>query len=180
MNHPFRSTAYLVAHAYTDPNARMLPQVHAVRIYSEGATSLSYVGRDSAALDIYHASSKSYQEASDQLCFYVQTMSQFAWCRPLMDPRHMEPIDYLHIEMLRDDVEAMSIVMEVLRRSFHSPSAQDLDKLLNNQAGQFVRGGTIDEINTALRGYSKAYARVWLKRDYDAKLEAVKDTAAHL
>ena len=39
-------TAYLVAHLYTDPTGRMRPQVHAVRIYSEGATSLSYVAKD--------------------------------------------------------------------------------------------------------------------------------------
>ena len=44
-------TAYLVAHAYTDPNGKMLPQIHAVRIYSESATSLSLCPRTGRAHD---------------------------------------------------------------------------------------------------------------------------------
>lgn len=84
-----RHTAYLVAHIYTDPTGRMLPQIHAVRIFSESATSLSAIGKNAAAVDVYHVQGDTYQEASDFLRFCVQTMDPFAWCRPLMELRDL-------------------------------------------------------------------------------------------
>ena len=85
-------TAYLVAHLYTDPTGRMRPQVHAVRIYSEGATSLSYVAKDTVMVDVYRATGDDYQSAADYLRFCVQTLAPLAWCRPLMEARDRREI----------------------------------------------------------------------------------------
>ena len=85
-------TAYLVAHLYTDPTGRMHPQVHAVRIYSEGATSLSYVAKDTVMVDVYRATGDDYQSAADYLRFCVQTLAPIAWCRPLMEERDRREI----------------------------------------------------------------------------------------
>jgi len=170
MNAPaFRSTAFLVAHAYTDPAGKMAPQIHAVRIYSEGATSLSYVGKNTTALDVYHVSACSYQAASDNLCYLVQTLDSFAWCRPLMDPRHMEPIDYLHVEMLKTDDVSKSVVSAILRRVLRlgrSGDQRTAEDMIANKASGLVRGTEVDEMNGMLRGLSHARARFWLKRDY--------------
>ena len=61
MKDTFRHTAYLVAAVYTDPNGRMSPQIHAVRIFSEGATSLSIIGANQAARDVYNYRARNYQ-----------------------------------------------------------------------------------------------------------------------
>lgn len=42
-------------------------------------------------MDIYRIRGDSYQAAHDLLCHTVQTLDTFAWCRPLMDPRDLEP-----------------------------------------------------------------------------------------
>lgn len=85
-------TAYLVAHIYTDPAGRMLPQVHAVRVYSESARNLSAIAWDSAALDVYSVRADTYQEARDSLLHTVQTLAPLAWCRPLMEGRDRREI----------------------------------------------------------------------------------------
>jgi hypothetical protein len=159
-------TAYLVAHAYTDPNGKMLPQIHAVRIYSESATSLSICPRDTAALNVYEARGVDYQSASDMLCFVVQTMHHFAWCRPLMSSEHMEPIDFLHLEFDKGHEAAVEVLADVLCDVLRC-SAADARRYIREGAGPLVRQRTIEAINKAQRA-----ARAWLKRDFDAQKEA--------
>ena len=159
-------TAYLVAHAYTDPNSKMLPQIHAVRIYSESATSLSICPRDTAALNVYEARGADYQSASDTICFVVQTMQSFAWCRPLMSPEHMEPIDYLHLEFEKGDEAAMTTLHNVLCNVLGC-STVDARRYIRQGTGPLVRQRSLDEINTRQRT-----ARAWHKRDFDAQKEA--------
>lgn len=174
MNTPFLHTAYLVAAAYTDPNGRMAPQIHAVRIFSEGATSLTIFAKDQIALDVYNYRARSYQEASDHLCYLVQTHQAFAWCRPLMDPRYMVPIDYLHVEMLKTDDVSKSVVSAILRRVLRlgrSGDQRTAEDMIANKASGLVRGTEVDEMNGMLRGLSHARARFWLKRDYTKMVE---------
>jgi hypothetical protein len=166
MKDRIQSTAYLVAHVHTDPNGKMLPQVHAVCIYSESATSLSAIGRDSAALDVYRVRGVDYQSARDLLCHSVQTFDHFAWCRPLMDPRDMEPIDYLHIEMMCKTPEARETLVRVLRRALRC-STEEAQACIDGMPAPFVRQSKVDEIN---RG--QIAARAWFKRDFDAQKEA--------
>ena len=80
-------TAYAVAFAKTDPAGAFQPQIEAVRIFSEGAHSLSYVGSNRVAFDVVEVRGDSYQEASDHAAFLLQTMPHYAWTKPLLDPR---------------------------------------------------------------------------------------------
>ena len=81
-------TAYAVAFAKTDPAGSFQPVIESVRIFSEGAQSLSYVGPSRVAFDVLEVRGDSYQEASDHLAFVLQTMPHYAWTKPLMvDPR---------------------------------------------------------------------------------------------
>lgn len=159
-------TAYLVAHAYTDPNSKMLPQIHAVRIYSESATSLSVIARDQAALNVYEMRGDTYQAASDALCHAVQTLDKFAWCRPLMEDRYAEPIDYLHLEFDKGHEAAVAVLRDVLQDVLRCSDA-DARRYIREGAGPLVRQSTIEAINVAQRT-----ARAWLKRDFDAQKEA--------
>lgn len=159
-------TAYLVAHAYTDPNGKMLPQIHAVRIYSESATSLSLCPRNTAALGVYETRAADYQTASDMLCHAVQTLDVFAWCRPLMEPRYAEPIDYLYLEFASLNTAKVDALCEVLCNALMCSEA-DARRYIKEGSGPLVRAGTVGEINGAQR-----CARAWLKRDFDAQKEA--------
>lgn len=85
-------TAYLVALAQVDHNGRMLPQIHAVRIFSESARSLSYCGVGTVALDVHEARGDSYDQARLCLMHMIQNMAPLMWCLPLMDPRDREPV----------------------------------------------------------------------------------------
>jgi len=121
------------------------------------------------ALDVYNYRARSYQEASDHLCYLVQTHQAFAWCRPLMDPRYMVPIDYLHVEMLKTDDVSKSVVSAILRRVLRlgrSGDQRTAEDMIANKASGLVRGTEVDEMNGMLRGLSHARARFWLKRDY--------------
>ena len=62
----------------------MRPQVEAVRIYSEGATSLSYVAENTAVLDVYRVEADTYGEAKDTLTKTVLEWPHFAWCRSIL------------------------------------------------------------------------------------------------
>jgi hypothetical protein len=166
MKDRIQSTAYLVAHVHTDPNGKMLPQVHAVCIYSESATSLSAIGRDSAALDVYRVRGVDYQSARDLLCHSVQTFDHFAWCRPLMDPKDMEPIDYLYLEFASLNTAKVDALCEVLCNALMC-SEEDARRYIKEGSGPLVRAGAVGEINGAQRA-----ARAWLKRDFDAQKEA--------
>ena len=159
-------TAYLVAHAYTDPNGKMLPQIHAVRIYSESATSLSLCPRDTAALGVYETRADDYQTASDMLCHAVQTLDNFAWCRPLMEPRYAEPIDYLHLEFEKASEAAMVALCDDLGDLLRC-SAADARRYIREGTGPLVRKNVVDAINSSQRT-----AQAWLKRDFDAQKEA--------
>jgi len=159
-------TAYLVAHAYTDPNGKMLPQIHAVRIYSESATSLSLCPRNTAALGVYEVRADDYQSASDLLCYVVQTTPTFAWCRPLMEARYAEPIDYLHLEFDKGHAAAVKVLCDVLEGALRCSNA-DARRYIREGAGPLVRISTVEAINVAQRT-----ARAWFKRDFDAQKEA--------
>jgi len=163
MKDRIQSTAYLVAHAYTDPNGKMLPQVHAVRIYSESATSLSLCPRNTAALGVYETRADDYQTAFDMLCHAVQTLGNFAWCRPLMEPRLMEPIDYLYLEFEKVHAGAAETLCGILRSVLGCPE-EDARRYVKDGSGPLVRASTVEEINDSQR-----VARAWLKRDFDAQ-----------
>ena len=47
--------------------------------------------------------------------------------------------------------------------------------LIANKTSGLVRGTEVDEMNGMLRGLSRAYARLWLKRDYTKMVEAKAD-----
>lgn len=146
------STAYLVAHAYTDPSGKMLPQIHSVRIYNESGMGLG------VSLDVYSIRADDYQAALDLLCYTVQTLDAFAWCRPLMDPRAMVPIDYLRLEVLAKSTEVLrGVLCKVLRCS-----EEEARRIIVSGRGPLVRTSAIAAIN-ACRD-----ARAWLKRDFDA------------
>ena len=159
-------TAYLVAHAYTDPNGKMLPQIHAVRIYSESAASLSLCPRNIASLDVYEMRAEDYQTASDMLCHAVQTLDNFAWCRPLMDPRYAEPIEYLYLEPVETDEPALAVLCDVLQDVLRC-SGEGARRYVRDGEGPLVRASTVEAINVG-----QPHARAWLKRDFDAQKEA--------
>ena len=159
------STAYLVAHAYADPNGKMLPQVHAVCIYSESATSLSLCPRNTAALGVYETRADDYQTASDMLCHAVQTLDNFAWCRPLMEPRYAEPIDYLHLEFKKAHAAATETLCDILQGVLRC-SEEDARRYVKDGSGPLVRASTVEEINESQRT-----ARAWHKRAFEAKKE---------
>lgn len=158
-----RHTAYLVAHAYTDPNGKMLPQIHAVRIYSESATSLSLSPKNTASLDVYSMRGDTYQEASDRICHAAQTLDVFAWCRPLMDPRYAEPIDYLCLEVETLDATKLLALHDVLCNTLRC-SLVVARRCIREGVGPLVRLSVVEAINAA-----QQTARAWLKRDFDAK-----------
>ena len=112
-----RFTAHLVAYAYHDPESLMRPQIDAVRIYSEAATSLSCVGQRRIALDVYQTTGDTYQDARDMLCYLIQRLGAFKWCRPLMDAVDLVPIDYLDVQWApsADSERLTAVLADMLR-----------------------------------------------------------------
>lgn len=154
-----RHTAYLVAHIYTDPTGRMLPQVHAVRIYSENATSLSYVDKNAAAVDVYRVDGDTYQ---DYLTFCVQTMPPFAWCRPLMELRDVLTVQRVTFAPA-SNVDAIA-AHEVLVK-FLGTTPEHAAKVLAR--GTYMDADRYDMLRDAVDAAKVAMAVIW-----DAKSEA--------
>lgn len=82
----FSHTAYAVAFARIDPAGEFQPQVFAVRIFSESAQSLTYIGGSKrVAFDVGQVRDDSYQEASDRMAYMLQNFAPYAWTKPLLD-----------------------------------------------------------------------------------------------
>ncbi len=155
-------TAYLVAHIYTDPTGRMHPQVHAVRIYSESATSLSYIGENAAAVDVYHAKSDDYQSAADFLRFCVQTMKPFAWCLPLMEQRDRREIQLVTFS---DAAPGEALRAHAVVQEFLATSPEHAAKVLVH--GTYMDADRYDMLRDAFEEAKIGVAVLW-----DAKSEA--------
>jgi hypothetical protein len=83
-----------------------------------------------------------------------------------MDPKDMEPIDYLYLEFASLNTAKVDALCEVLCNALMC-SEEDARRYIKEGSGPLVRAGTVGEINGAQRT-----ARAWLKRDFDAQKEA--------
>lgn len=84
--HRFSHTAYAVAFAKIDPAGEFQPQIFSVRIFSESAQNLTYVGGvQRVAFDVGQVRDDSYQEASDRMAYLLNHHAAYVWTKPLLD-----------------------------------------------------------------------------------------------